>query len=99
MVLDHLCCNKACCNPAHLEAVSQSENVRRIFTPGAEQKRRVLFGPPPSRSTAEICDKLTFVLPRPLIERLRAVAKRNRRSRVGEVVWAVDQYLRQQESS
>jgi Arc-like DNA binding domain len=45
------------------------------------------------------CQKITFVLPRQLIERLRAVAKRNRRSLVGELVWAVDQYLRQQESS
>ena len=43
--------------------------------------------------------KVTFVLPRQLIERLRAVAKRNRRSLVGELVWAVEQYLRQQEPS
>jgi len=31
---------------------------------------------------------ITFVLPRALVERLRAVAKRNRRSLVGELVWA-----------
>ncbi|HEU4783469.1 MAG TPA: Arc family DNA-binding protein [Ktedonobacterales bacterium] len=43
--------------------------------------------------------KITFVLPRHLIERLRAVAKRNRRSLVGELVWAVEQYLRQQEQA
>jgi len=41
--------------------------------------------------------KITFVLPRQLIERLRAVAKRNRRSLVSELVWALEQYLRQQE--
>jgi hypothetical protein len=41
--------------------------------------------------------KITFVLPRQLIERLRVVAKRNRRSLVGELVWALEQYLRQQE--
>ncbi len=29
MVLDHLCGNRACCNPAHLEAVTQAVNVRR----------------------------------------------------------------------
>lgn len=27
--LDHLCRNKACCNPAHLEVVSNRENVLR----------------------------------------------------------------------
>lgn len=28
-VLDHLCRNRACCNPAHLEPVTNGENVRR----------------------------------------------------------------------
>lgn len=28
-VLDHLCRNRACCNPAHLEPVTTSENARR----------------------------------------------------------------------
>jgi hypothetical protein len=28
-VLDHLCRNRWCCNPAHIEAVSPAENVRR----------------------------------------------------------------------
>ena len=27
--LDHLCSNRRCCNPAHLEPVTQAENVRR----------------------------------------------------------------------
>lgn len=27
--LDHLCRNRACCNPSHLEAVTRSVNVRR----------------------------------------------------------------------
>lgn len=27
--LDHLCRNRACCNPMHLEEVSQQENIRR----------------------------------------------------------------------
>lgn len=29
LVLDHLCRNILCCNPDHLEAVTQAENVRR----------------------------------------------------------------------
>jgi hypothetical protein len=45
----------------------------------------------------ELKQKITFVLPRQLIERLRVVAKRNRRSVVSELVWALEQYLRQQE--
>jgi hypothetical protein len=29
LVLDHLCRNTLCCNPAHLEPVTNEENVRR----------------------------------------------------------------------
>lgn len=29
LVIDHLCRNRACCNPAHLEAVTTGENTRR----------------------------------------------------------------------
>jgi hypothetical protein len=27
--IDHLCRNRACCNPAHMEAVTHAENMRR----------------------------------------------------------------------
>lgn len=38
LVLDHLCRNKACINPSHLEPVTQAENVRRAvpFRDGAK---------------------------------------------------------------
>jgi hypothetical protein len=29
LVIDHLCRNRACCNPAHLEPVTDLENIRR----------------------------------------------------------------------
>lgn len=31
--LDHLCRNRACCNPAHLEPVTRIENIRRGIGP------------------------------------------------------------------
>lgn len=38
--LDHLCRNRCCCEPSHLEAVTPRENVRRGFSVGAIALRR-----------------------------------------------------------
>lgn len=39
--LDHLCRNKRCCNPAHLEPVTRSENTKRGLAP---EKTRKIWG-------------------------------------------------------
>ena len=38
--IDHLCRNRACCNPAHLEAVPKKVNILRGFGTGAKFARR-----------------------------------------------------------
>lgn len=38
-VVDHLCRNRLCCNPSHLEAVTRLENVRR-----GSQPRHIVAG-------------------------------------------------------
>lgn len=38
--IDHLCRNRGCVNPEHLEAVTQRENILRGFGPSARQARR-----------------------------------------------------------
>lgn len=38
-VIDHTCRNPACCNPAHLEQVTQAENMRRYGERRTECRR------------------------------------------------------------
>lgn len=40
LTIDHLCRNRLCCNPAHLEAVTMGENVRRGRAPPARNHRK-----------------------------------------------------------
>lgn len=40
MVLDHLCRNKLCVNPEHLESVTNKENILRGFGACANNKRK-----------------------------------------------------------
>lgn len=40
LTLDHLCRNRACMNPAHLEPVTMRANVLRGEAPAARQARR-----------------------------------------------------------
>lgn len=40
MVIDHLCRNRRCINPAHMEIVTRGENVLRGIGPAAENTRK-----------------------------------------------------------
>lgn len=40
LVIDHLCRNRACCNPAHMEAVTSVENVMRGESIAAQNARK-----------------------------------------------------------
>lgn len=42
LVIDHLCRNTGCVNPLHLEAVTQTENIRRGESPSARYIKKEL---------------------------------------------------------
>lgn len=40
LAIDHLCRNRRCCNPAHLEAVTDKTNILRGVSPSANNHRK-----------------------------------------------------------
>jgi len=75
MVLDHLCRNRACANPAHLEEVTLAENKRRGFSFAAIRARMThcskgheliesnIYRQPsrPTRRRCKICEEIRAI--------------------------------------
>ncbi len=55
MTLDHLCKNKRCCNPAHLEPVPQSINIKRYFAVRADELGVCKCGQPRHSPRKRLC--------------------------------------------
>jgi hypothetical protein len=55
--VDHLCCNRGCCNPAHLEPVTREENMMRA------RKRKPAFNKSTSRPKPPKLSKPLFTPP------------------------------------
>jgi hypothetical protein len=78
--LDHLCRNRACCNPSHLEPVTGSENVRRglsgVLRPDECKRGHSLIGAPEyGPSHKRQCVECQRVRNREYARRKRAQAK------------------------
>lgn len=62
LTLDHLCRNKLCCNPAHLEPVTVQENIRRAVAARSESRDpellRIEFEQEHSRRMADAMEKI-----------------------------------------
>jgi len=62
LVIDHLCRNRGCANPDHLEAVTHKENVLRGFSISAINSRKVHCKRGhilPSNRLCDVCRKMT----------------------------------------
>lgn len=71
--IDHLCRNRACCNPFHLEAVAPRVNVRRGESAGARALRRdlCLYGHPYAEHGIKCSGRRICRLCRDTYQRLR----------------------------
>lgn len=62
--LDHKCKNKSCCNPSHLELVTQRENIIRGDGPSAINARKThcnkghIFPTDKNRRYCKVCDSI-----------------------------------------
>lgn len=96
MELDHLCRNRACCNPNHLEAVTHRENIRRAadritHCPQGHEYLRANTGYQHHKTgwVGRYCKTCAIASSREHQEALRAdPAKRARYNRMARESWA-----------
>jgi hypothetical protein len=91
MVLDHLCRNRACVNPDHLQPVPQNVNAARGFSPSARSRRKTTcprghpydVTRPNGARRCSICDRAAEAARRstPGFKALAAEQARRRRAR------------------
>ena len=81
LVIDHTCFNKSCCNPAHLQAILQTENVARYYRSigGPKATCRKGHGKTPGKQ-CKICQREYLALWRAAHrERVREISRKSYR--------------------